>query len=114
LLKPLRFAHGFHFLRSGDQVFYNAPVVIFITGTKDNVWAGLNIGICAQNVLLAAQSIALSSYPISPGKYIEQTKVYSRMQVPSRKERKLSTILGYGAERPWLHRRNKKNEIFIV
>lgn len=113
LLTLLQFAHGFHFPKSGDHVFYNAPVVIFITGPKDNEWADLDIGMCAQNMLLAAQSLGLSSCPVGFGKYIEQTKVYSRLQVPSREEIKLSIIFGYGADIPGVHKRNKKNVVFI-
>ena len=60
----LHFSPGSIGLESEDPIFHGAPVVIFITSPKDNEWAGLDIGMCAQNMMLAAKSLGLDSCPV--------------------------------------------------
>jgi nitroreductase len=82
-------AHLFHFSKSfsfsalEDPVFHGAPVVIFITSPKDNEWASLDIGMCAQNMMLAAKSLGLDTCPVGFGKYIEKTKIFPRLRIPN-------------------------------
>lgn len=51
----LRSSHGLHFPKTRDHVFYQAPVVIFIAAPKNNEWAALDVGMCAQNMMFAAK-----------------------------------------------------------
>jgi nitroreductase len=44
----------------GD-VFYNAPMTIFISGDKDNSYSAIDAGIAVQNIAIAAESIGLGS-----------------------------------------------------
>lgn len=104
---------GVDFFKMADPVFYGAPVVIFITGPRDNEWAALDIGMCAQNILLAAKSLGLDSCPVGFGKYLEHTKSYSLLPVKAGEQIHLSIILGYGNENPELHKRVRNNVIFI-
>jgi nitroreductase len=109
----LHFSPGPIGLESKDPIFHGAPVVIFITAPKDNEWAGLEIGMCAQNMMLASKSLGLDSCPIGFGKFIEQTPVYHQLEVPPGEEVLLAVILGYGDENPESHPRVKNNAIFI-
>lgn len=109
----LHFSFGSGILKGGDRVFYGAPVVIFISAPKDNEWAGLDIGMCCQNMMLAAKSLGLESCPIGFGKYVQETKIYPRLKVPPTEQVHLAVILGYGNESPEMHKRNKENVFFI-
>ena len=109
----LHFPHGSDLSKSEDPIFYGAPVVVFITATKDDEWAGLDIGMCAQNMMLAAKSLGLDSCPVGFGKFVEQTKIFSRLQVPSSEQVHIAIIIGYGNESPEVHKRIRNNAVFI-
>jgi nitroreductase len=101
------------FLKTADPVFYNAPVVIFITGPRENGWATLDIGMCAQNMMLAAKSLGLDTCPIGFAKYLEHTKSYSLLPAKTSEQIHLAIALGYGNETPEVHKRIRNNAIFI-
>jgi len=109
----IHFPHGFNFHSLEDPVFHGAPAVIFITGPKDNEWAHLDIGMCAQNMMLAAKSLGLDTCPIGFAKYVGETKLYPKLNVPVTEEVVLAVILGYGDEHPVLHERKTQNIFFI-
>ncbi len=46
------------------KIFYDAPLVVFISGDKDSKWRQLDAGIAAQNLTLAAHSLGLGSVMI--------------------------------------------------
>lgn len=96
-----------------DKVFHGAPVVIFLTAPRDNEWALTDIGMCAQNMLLAAQSIGLSSCPIGFAQIAEQVKDYSVLRIPPSEKIVLGIVLGYGEEHPVMHERRKNNVFFL-
>ncbi len=111
--------HFLHMLKAGDlfkrpdPIFHGAPVVIFITALRENEWASLDIGMCAQNMMLAAKALGLDSCPVGLAKYVEQTKIFSRLQVPFSEQVHLAIILGYGDETPEIHKRIRNNAFFI-
>lgn len=107
----LAFASGL--INRNDAVFHGAPVVIFITATKENEWAPLDIGMCAQNIMLAARSLGLDTCPIGFGKYVEETEAFSKLNTSKKEKVLLSLIVGYGDEHPVVHERNKKNAFYI-
>lgn len=109
LVHFLHFPHGLSFLKSTDPVFHNAPVVVFITADRDNEWAPLDIGMCAQNMMLAAKYFGLDSCPVGFAKYIEHTDLYPQLKIPVNEQVHLAIILGYGDENPDMHERSKKN-----
>ena len=113
IIHLLNFSMGFQYLKTKDHVFYEAPVVIFITGPRDNEWVDLDIGMCAQNMMLAAKSMGLDTCPVGFGKLLEHTKLYPQLKTSAREEIKLSIIVGYGDETPEVHKRIKKNAVFI-
>jgi nitroreductase len=109
----LHAAEGIDFFTMEDPVFYGAPVVIFITAPKENEWAELDIGMCAQNMMLAAKSIGLDSCPIGLAKYLAHTNSYSRIGISATEQLHLAVIFGYGNETPEVHKRVINNAIFI-
>jgi nitroreductase len=109
----LHFSFGSRILKGGDTVFYGAPVVIFISAPRNNEWAALDIGMCAENMMLAAKSLGLDSCPIGFAKFVEQTKIYSRLGIPSSDQVHLAVILGYGDENPEVHKRIRDNSFYI-
>lgn len=109
----LHFSHGLDFIIAPDPIFHNAPVVIFITAPKFQEWAALDIGMCCQNMMLAAKSFGLDSCPIGLAKFVEHTDSYSRLNIPSSEQIHLAIIVGYGNEVPSVHERKKDNVIFL-
>lgn len=109
----LQFSHDTDFLKVEDPVFHGAPVVIFISSPKDNEWAPLDIGMCSQNMMLCAKSLGLDSCPVGFGKYIEKTKIFSRLGIPSNEHVNLAIVFGYGDETPKIHERVKDNVVYL-
>jgi nitroreductase len=105
---------GMKFFQSDDFVFHGAPVVIFLTAPSDNEWAPIDIGMCCQNMLLAAKSLGLDSCPIGFGKYIVHTNSYEELRVPVGEQVILSLILGYGDEQPQPHPKRKNNVFYLT
>lgn len=104
--------HGFEFLKSDDPVFHGAPVVIFLAAAKDNEWAALDIGMCSQNIMLAAKSLGLESCPVGFGKFIDKTAQYKQLGVPDDEQLLLSIVVGYGDETPKMHKRSTNNVFY--
>lgn len=109
----LHLPHGIDLHAIKDPVFYGAPVVIFVTSPRDNEWASLDVGMCAQNMMLAAKSLGLDTCPVGFGKYVEKTKIFSRLHVRPTEEVQLAIIMGYGDESPEIHKRSRDNRLFI-
>lgn len=104
---------GINFFKADDPIFHGAPVVIFITSPKNNEWAGLDIGMCSQNIMLTAKSLGLDSCPIGLAKFVEQSSVYSQLNIPKSEQVNLAIIIGYGDEMPEVHERNKNNAVYL-
>ena len=66
-LSSFHLSDAANFVKGEDPIFHSAPVVIFIAAPKDNEWAGLDIGMCSQNIMLAAKSLGLDSCPVGQG-----------------------------------------------
>lgn len=101
------------FIRSDDPIFHGAPAVIFISSPADSEWACLDVGMCAQNMMLAAWSMGLASCPVGLAKYVEKTEHYPILKVPEGHQVNLALILGYPDEEPELHERKKDNAYWI-
>jgi len=110
---PLHAFHGASLLKGSDPIFHHAPVVVFITAPKIDEWAALDIGMCAQNMMLAAKALGLDSCPLGLAKFVEQTDLYFKLRVPPADQVHLALIFGYGDEAPEVHPREKDNAFFI-
>ena len=106
-------SHGLDFLKLDDPIFHGAPVVIFITSQKTNEWAALDVGMCAQNIMLAAKSLGLDSCPVGFAKYIEKTDSYAKLRIPEAELVNLAVIIGYGNEHPEVKKRITDNIFFV-
>jgi len=109
----LHFPKGADFTKEEDMIFHGAPVVIFITSSKDNEWALLDVGMCAQNMMLTAKSLGLDTCPVGMAKYVMFTKEYSRLNVPKGEGVDLAVVLGYGDEDPEVHARITTNITYV-
>jgi nitroreductase len=108
--------HSFHtadLFKGADPIFHGAPVVIFIAAPKDNEWACLDIGMCAQNMMLAAKSLGLDSCPVGLAKYVEHTDIFYKLKTLSTEQVHLAVVLGHGDETPEVHKRTNGNAIFV-
>ncbi len=108
-----KYTHQVDFYKIEDIVFHEAPVVIFISAPKDNKWATIDIGMCTQNMMLAAKSMGLDTCPVGMGKYVEQTLIYSRLPIPKEEQIVLALTLGYGDEEPKMHERARNNVFYL-
>ena len=113
IIGTLHMGHKTDFVKQDDMVFHGAPVVIFIASSKSNEWAPVDVGMCAQNMMLAAKSLGLDTCPIGMARYIEYTETYERLHIPHREHVNLAIILGYGDETPEVHERIKENVTYI-
>lgn len=104
---------GIEFMKQDDPIFHGAPLVIFISSPRSNEWAQLDVGMCAQNMMLAAKSLGLDSCPVGLAKFIEQTKEYELMGVPSSEKIDLAILFGYANEVPAFHERRTDNVSFL-
>ena len=104
---------GIEFFKANDPVFHNAPLVIFITSSISNEWAPLDIGMCAQNMMLAAKSLGVDSCPIGFGKFIENSDEYQKLDIPKDQHVNLALIFGYANETPELHPRSRDNVSYV-
>jgi nitroreductase len=112
--KVLSWAHGVDSSTTTDIIFHNAPAVIFVTAPKKNEWAAIDVGMCCQNMMLAAKSFGLDTCPIGFAKFLQKTNKVSVLGMSSSEEIKLAIIVGYGDEQPKVHERKKDNVKFIT
>ncbi len=106
-------SHGVHLSQPADRIFFGSPLVIFISAPKTNEWSRLDVGMCAQNMMLAATSLGLDSCPIGFGKFVERTKSYSIMNVPSSEEIIIAIVFGYGDHAPQMESRLMNNVFYV-
>lgn len=101
------------FINKPNAIFHGAPVVIFLTAPKMDEWAALDVGMCAQNIMLSAKSLGLDTCPVGLGKFIERTSFYSLLNIPESENILISLTLGYGNESLATHERKKDNVVYV-
>lgn len=109
----IQFSHKPGFFKSPDPIFHGAPVVVFIAAPRDNEWAALDIGMCGQNMMLAAKSLGLDSCPVGFGKFVEQTRLFTRLNVAATDQVHLAIVFGYGDECPEIPQRMEENAFYV-
>jgi nitroreductase len=68
---------------------------------------------CAQNMLLAAESLGVSGCPVGFGAIVQYVKDYPILRIPENERVVLSVVLGYADEHPVMHPRRKNNVFFL-
>jgi nitroreductase len=105
--------HDFNFIRQSDFIFHEAPLVIFVTAPENNEWASLDIGMCCQNMMLAAKSIGVDSCPVGLAKFIEETESVKKLGLGKNEKIQLAVIFGYSDEHPEVKERKKDNVVYV-
>lgn len=105
---------GFDRARDRDPVFYGAAAVIFLAAPRSNEWAAIDVGMCAENMLLAARTLGLDSCPVGLGKYVDKTKIVATLGLDPRDQVLMAVVLGYGAETPEPQKRLANNVFFVL
>ncbi len=83
-----------------DLVFYSAPLLVLVTAPKDYEWAGLDCGILAQTMFLAAYSLGLGSCFIGFARMLNKDgEALEMLGVPPDREICAPLIFGYPAEK---------------
>lgn len=81
--------------------FYGAPLLIIVTAPKDNMWAAVDAGLAAQNIMLYAASLELGSCFIGMARLIEKDPELMKMiHIADNMTIVAAVICGYPAENP--------------
>lgn len=102
------------FLQTADHIFYGAPVIIFITSPVNDAWGALDVGMCSQNIMLAAKALGLDTCPVGFAKFVTQVKDFYRLNIPASEQVDLAITVGYGDEIPKPHERLTDNVVYIT
>jgi nitroreductase len=88
-------------LRDRSSLFYDAPLLIIITGPKDSMWIYSDAALAVQNVMLFATSIGLGSCFIGMARFIDEDEELMR-ELHINLDRKIAAavICGYPDEKP--------------
>jgi nitroreductase len=81
--------------------FYNAPLLIIITGPKGSAWTESDAGLAAQNIMLYATSLDLGSCFIGMAKFLERDKsIMQELHIADDRKIVGSVVCGYPDEKP--------------
>ena len=105
--------HDYDYIRDEDVIFHGAPAVIFLSAPRSNEWAALDIGMCAQNMMLTAQAMGINSCPIGLATYVEHAKDADLLKLPSGHHVHLALVFGYASEIPMAKERKTDNVTFV-
>src|SRR5665811_1156801 len=65
------------------NLLYNAPVLIFVIGIKNNALTDYDCSMCAENMMLAAQSLGIGSCWIGGAAVIQQSvELMAELKIP--------------------------------
>ena len=93
--------------------FYGAPLVLLIIAPKDNLWAPIDAGLAAQNIMIYATSIDLGSVFIGMAKLIEKDQsLLKTLKISDSMAIVACVICGYPAENPEPRQKDFKAEFF--
>jgi nitroreductase len=93
--------------------FYGAPLLIIITGPKDNIWCASDAALAVQNIMLYATSVGLGSCFIGMARFIERNEALLReLHVPADHHIVAAVICGYPAEQPPAREKRMSAEFF--
>jgi nitroreductase len=83
------------------NLFYNAPVLIFVIGSKNNALTDYDCSMCAENMMLAAQSLGIGSCWIGGAAVIQQSEeLMAELKIPQNYKIIAPLIFGYPGTTP--------------
>lgn len=86
--------HGFKI--TANSIFYNAPLLIIISGKKNYEWLKEDTNLAVQNMFLAAKSISIGSCWIGFGKVLNNSKLARKeLNIPNNFDISAVLIFGY-------------------
>jgi nitroreductase len=93
-----------------DTIFYNAPLLIIVSGKRDDKWAKIDCSIAAQNMMLAAYSMGLGSCYIGLANSLNNDKrILKDLGLPGDYEIIAPLIFGY--PRKWPEPKERKPQV---
>jgi nitroreductase len=93
--------------------FYGAPLLVLVTGPKDNPWAVADAALAVENVMLYAASEGLGSCFIGMARLIERDEPAMReLHISADRGIVAAVICGYPAEKPAAKEKRLKTEFF--
>lgn len=100
-------------IRERPSLFYDAPLLIIITGPKRNTWIYSDAALAVQNIMLYATSIGLGTCFIGMARFIEKSKEMMReLNISRGKKIAAAVICGYPNEEPAEKEKNLTAEFF--
>ncbi len=95
------------------HVFYNAPLLIIITGPRDNGWIDADAALGVQNMMLYATSIGLGSCFIGMARLLEKDpEMLKRLHIADNQKIAAAVVIGYPDEKPAPKEKTLKAEFF--
>jgi nitroreductase len=83
------------------NLFYNAPVLIFVIGIKNNALTDYDCSMCAENMMLAAHSFGIGSCWIGGAAVIQQSEeLMAELKIPQNYKIIAPLIFGYPGTMP--------------
>jgi nitroreductase len=93
--------------------FYNAPLVIIITGPKNNTWIYSDAALAVQNIMLYATSIGLGTCFIGMARLIEKdNELLKQLHISEDSIIAAAVICGYADEKPAEKEKKMNAEFF--
>lgn len=93
--------------------FYSAPLLIIVTGPKDNYWCQSDAALAVGNIMLYATSAGLGSCFIGMARLIERDEALMReLRIPADRGIVATVICGYPTEQPPAKEKRLKAEYF--
>ncbi len=101
-----------------QNFYYDAPLVIIVSGIKDDAWCGLDAGIAVENMALAAEELDLGNLIIGCVKAALQgeKKAYfaEKLQFPAGYEYEIAFAVGHWEKRKEPHTYDAAKQISIL
>jgi nitroreductase len=94
--------------------FYEAPLLIVVTGPQENAWIFSDAGLAAENIMLCATENNLGSCFIGMARLIERDQSLLReLHVSEGHKIAAAVICGYANEKPAIKEKKMKAEYFV-
>jgi nitroreductase len=100
-------------LRNRSSLFYDAPLLMIITGPKENNWIYSDAALAVQNIMLYATSIELGTCFIGMARFIQEDPVLMHeLHISDNSKIAAAVIAGYPDETP-VEKEKKMNKEFF-